>query len=94
MPESTPLAELVNCTTILQDDSFPFGPVVGGSLTLRARLFACKVSDGARYRGGGTRLTLVQESPPGSDPPLVDLDAQIDCQDDLSVPELWAAPIR
>ena len=41
--ESRTVGAVVGCATTTQDDAFPFGPVTGGQLRLRARLHLCRV---------------------------------------------------
>ncbi|KAI9070264.1 hypothetical protein FKP32DRAFT_1586274 [Trametes sanguinea] len=84
------LAEVLRCTAAPLDDAIPFGPVIGGSLVLRAHLFHafCEVDP------GHDEPRVFIEGPSQAQRPIQDFD-MFDTKDDENAEDsdLWAVPI-
>ncbi|KAI0333430.1 HET-domain-containing protein [Cubamyces sp. BRFM 1775] len=81
------MAQVVGCDIVAQDESFCYGPVSGGHLVLRARLFPGRL-DGSKATGGQVSL--------GSGSTQVPLRSYFDCSDDTDTDSegLWAVPLQ
>ncbi len=100
------LADVLRCEVVLEDAALPFGQVIGATLVLRAALLPCTVRGGQDPRDHEILVHVVRQSAPGAGGLGTDGevaaeaticgprgDAEIDCEGDLEIGMLWAAPL-
>ncbi|KAI0334660.1 HET-domain-containing protein [Cubamyces sp. BRFM 1775] len=107
-PDLHPLAEVVSCTVTLQNMNLPFGPVVSGSLILRARFFPCKWTDPNRFGVRQVAIEPIRGEPdrsiPGGSGELSSDEAAaetrlvagitIDREEDVVFQRMWVIPLE
>ncbi|KAH9889092.1 heterokaryon incompatibility protein-domain-containing protein [Cubamyces lactineus] len=90
------LADVVECAVTLQDESLPFGPVVGGSLILMASLVRCRWAGFDECSNGRVEAALHPSScsPPGPEGPRATSELFRVCNEDRTLQETWFIPLR
>ncbi|KAI0334684.1 HET-domain-containing protein [Cubamyces sp. BRFM 1775] len=90
----TVLANVVECTITLQDETLPFGPIVGGSLVLSASLIRCKWVGFDEGSSGKIEAALHSCTPPELRGPLATSEYFHICNEDRTLQEMWFIPLQ
>ncbi|KAH9885083.1 hypothetical protein C8Q73DRAFT_718352 [Cubamyces lactineus] len=92
------LAEVLNCTVKLQNENLPFGPVIGGSLVLRAMLLPCRWAGTTTYGSRYVVLEPIQRVQSFTFRTQTDalepLRVFVDYEEDISLQDLWIVPLH